>query len=453
MKTRKTYRWAMFVILPICFLFIIAFFTQATKALFYPYMIVNWIALAIAVFFIFSPWGNVRLECTENPGKMHSLTRLLGLIFLLQLSMLMMYVGLYTFTFDLLPVNSGSVSLTQVFATMWQKWVIFPWGIVAMLATSLAFICYNDKRDAFISTALMPLFNNKHNSLTTHVIQFCIRNATIVGIVLTLGIYMMIVAVLLTHDNPGMIPTGQNTPAFVTAIVLLVFAFLPPIKYATKRLMRRRVPSILGLCAMILIGALVILICSAVFSTITVQSAPSKHPLYYDTLIKIGREHVWLLLTTNWFLLLTPISAIIIGYWSRGYTVRSCLIATLIGPAIISFTPHFHYWMPAWLKLVFIFAGFLIFFMILTQKNIRSMLVLSYIPKNGIYKARDYHFFFRRVFRFTAAIPYFYLPIGIMFIALMAYFAGILTCIILGLAAISFIIALATRDLKAKPDR
>ncbi|MDF1760996.1 MAG: BCCT family transporter [Coxiellaceae bacterium] len=452
MKTRKTYRWSSIIILPFALLLLIGFFTHFTDHVFYPYIGVNWLCLLLAAFYILGPWGKLRLDDADNPGKKYSLPRWLGLIFLLQLSMLMVYVGIYALCFNLLPVNNGAVSLTNTLATVWQQWIIYPWGIVAMLAVSLALNCYIQKEDAFISNVLAPLLKNKHDSLVTHISQLCIRNATLAGLSITFGFYLMIVAVLLTHNHTAMIPQGQKTSAFITALVMAVFGFLPFVKHGIAKLMRRQIPSILGICAIIVIGALIFLLLCVIFSTINVASNASGKPLYYDTLLKLGHKNVWMLLTVNWWLAFTPICGIIIGYISKGYTIRSCLIATLIGPALISFAPHFHYWMPHWLLIMFILVGFIIFFGILTQKNIRSMLVIGYIPKGGKYKARDYHFFFRRVFRFSGFTIYFYLPIGVMYLALASYVTGIFSCVVLGLVAISFVVALAKRDFGNMPD-
>ena len=120
MKTRKTYRWSSIIILPFALLLLIGFFTHFTDHVFYPYIGVNWLCLLLAAFYILGPWGKLRLDDAENPGKKYSLPRWLGLIFLLQLSMLMVYVGIYALCFNLLPVNNGDVSLTHTLATVWQ---------------------------------------------------------------------------------------------------------------------------------------------------------------------------------------------------------------------------------------------------------------------------------------------------------------------------------------------
>ncbi len=447
MKTRKTYKWSTYVILPIVIIAIFVFFTQATKYVFYPYMAVNWITLATAVFFIFSPWGSIRLDDDTNPGKKLSVIRWLLTIVLLELSMLLIYIGLYTFCYHLFPVHNGPVSLTQTLITIWQKWVIYPWGAVGMLAISLAFVCYNNKEDAFVSSTIVPLLKNKNDSLTTHNLQFNVRNSIMSGIAVTFGLYLMLIAVLLSHNHPNLIPHGLTTPAFVTALIMAVFAFLPFIKMAERKLLRRGIPTILGICTMLVLGALVLLVFSALFSTITVTQKGYHNPLYYKSLISLGHNGIWLLFTVNWWLIMVPVAATVIGYLSKGYSIRSTLLATMVGPALMSMAPHFHYYIPHTLLLVLIFVGFIIFFGIITTKNIRGMIALGAIPKQGKYKSRDYHFFYRRTFRYAASIPYFYLPIGIMYVALLMYTVGILACIVLVLAAISFIVAIAKRDI------
>lgn len=441
MKTRKTYRYMSFIILPIVVILMVLFFSKAPQFLFYPYIGVNWVALLTVAFFILSPWGNIRLQSKDNPGKLYSLSGWWLRVALLQISLTLVYIGLYTFCYRILPIHNGNVSLSMTLDTLWKHWLVYPWGIVTIVTIALAYTAYNLKRNAFVSSTVESLLHNKDDSLITHLVGICPRNAIVAAVSMTFGLYALLIACMLVSGHTNLIAQGMKTNTFVVALLMLVFAILPFVKSGIRRLMRRQIPSIIGIVSLLMILAVVVLILSGVINSIPLPNQKQSSPIYYNDLMKLGYQNIWLLFSTNWWLAYTPICALIIGRISKGYSIRTVALGILIGPAIIAAIPHIHTWLSPLLLMILIGAGFLIFFGMLSLKQNRSMLVHQHIPKNGVYKSRDYHFFFRRVFRFSCIAVYFYLPIGIMYIALMLYFAATLSVVVYLLTAISVVMA------------
>lgn len=433
---------------------LMAFFTHLQPFLFYPYMGVNWLCLATAAFCVLSPWGGVVIDDEQSPGKLYGLFGWWLRIFLMQLSLILVYIGLHTLAYKALPVSNGQVDLTDTLKTIWQHWALYPWGAVAMMTIAMSFTAYNQRRNAFVSSTAQDLLHNKDDSLLTHLLGICSRNALVAALSTTFGLYMLFAACLLVQGHTKAIATGLNTPAFIVALLMLVVAILPFTKSGVSRLMRRQIPSILGIVALILIGAIIVLILSGIAQSIEFGPSKQNNPIFYNDLKQLGPDGIWMLFSANWWLAFTPVCAFLIGRISKGYSVRMIIIGTLIGPAALAAAPHFHYWLNPVLLLVLIWAGFLLFFGLLSLDRNRSMLVQIYLPKLGRFKSRDYHYFFRRVFRFAAASIYLYLPIGIMYLALMMYISGVLNCVVMALASISFIIAIFTKKIapkKAKP--
>lgn len=437
MKTRKTYRYMSFIILPIVVALMVLFFTKGQAYLFYPYKIVNWVTLAVIAFFILSPWGNVRLQSDDNTGKLYTLSGWWLRVALLQLSLTLVYIGLYVFSYRILPIHNGSVALNPTLNTMWKHWLIYPWGIVAICSISLAYIAYNLKRNAFFSSTVEALLKNKDDSLVTHLVGICPRNAIVASLAMTFGLYALLIACVLVSGHTNLIAQGMKTNTFVVALMMLILAILPFTKSGIKRLMRRQIPSIIGIVSLLMILAVIVLILSGIINSIPLPTQKQQPPIFYKDLMQLGYQKIWLLLSANWWMGYTPICALVIGRISKGYSIRTVALGVLIGPAIIAAIPHFHTWINPLMLLILVGVGFLLFFGMLGLKQNRSMLAHQHIPKNGLYKSRDYHFFFRRVFRFACVGIYFYLPIGIMYIAVMLFFASTISCVVYLLIAIS----------------
>ena len=151
MKTRKTYGYMSFILLPIVLFASLALFKHFPSYLLYPYRAVNALYLFIAVFLVLTPWGSLRIDDEQSPGKHFAPISLWARISLLQISLCLVFFAMHTLIFKSLPVHTSYIALTPTITTFWQKWLLYPWSIIASTAAGLAYTCYNLRESAFIS--------------------------------------------------------------------------------------------------------------------------------------------------------------------------------------------------------------------------------------------------------------------------------------------------------------
>lgn len=446
MKTAKRYRYLPLIYLPIVFGLLYAGLKYASHYMLLPYAILGWLTLALSLLVITSPYGRTYLQTQEKTDKRFGFKRWIALICLLQLSLLGTFSGLHQVIFHLLPIQIEYVSLASTLRDIEQSWGLYPWGGIGLLASYLAFTSYNNNTHAFLSTTLVPLFKNKETSLITHLTQITTRNLTVSTTAMTLCLYLLFTTLVFTHGKLTYLPHGMNNAAYLTAMALLLLAFMPFVKNGLFKLLQRRIPTVVGLCSLLAISALVVIFVGTLMSTLPPSAASTTTPLPLASLIqKLPLHYLWFVFSANWWLGMVPMSAVLIAYYSKGYRVDQVLAATLALPLLLSlidlgltrWLPSAHYDLPPSLSLSLSALGFIVLFALMTTQRTRSFFVLSYLPKRGMQKHRDHHFFFRRTFRYAIAMLYLYLPVGLTYLAVILLMLGsaffiLLLCMLAG---------------------
>lgn len=448
MRIAKSYKYLPLIYLPIVFALLYSEFHFASKHVLLPYQIIGWVGVALAIICLILPYGKTVLDVESEPGKRYRPLRWFSMIALLQISLTLTFSGIYQTCFKLLPLDIEPYSLSHSFQLLWQHWGLFPWGIIAVFASYLAFIGYNNKSNAFLSTSLVPLFKNKDTSIITHISQVSTRNLVVLTTAATFSLYIVLLSVLFVHGNRQVIPHGMQQATYLSVITMLLLAFLPFVKNGIKKLLKQSIPTIIGLCSLLCISALVLIFIGTLFgsaSSMIGNTSPQSGPLPLQNLLsQIGKNDIWLLFSANWWLGFIPISAVLIAYYSKGYRANQVLAATLILPACAALcfwllphcTEYFNHITPGW-QICLALLGFATLYALATTRTSRAMFILSYLPKRGRRKNRDHHFFFRRIFRYSIMMLYLYLPAGLVYLAVILVMLGsafylVLLCMLAG---------------------
>lgn len=215
-------------------------------------------------------------------------------------------------------------------------WGLHPWAIYAVVALSLALVCYNLGLPLSMRSAFYPLFGEHIRGWVGNVIDVLAVFATLFGLATSLG-FGAAQAVAGLNDLYGL-PNTVNMQAImiigITAIAL--GSVVMGLDKGVKRLSEINMLLALLLLVMVIVLGPTLAIVSAVFvnSWDYVKSLPALSNW-------IGREdsdfvHGWTTFYWAWWISWSPFVGMFIARISRGRTVREFVTCVLIIPTIVS---------------------------------------------------------------------------------------------------------------------
>jgi choline-glycine betaine transporter len=452
MRKPKSFTYVLFIAYPIIFMVAMALLKLPGHELIEPFQYFGWLSLILCAVVFVMPWGRRVLE-SDTPATKRPFWQWIGLVLALQASLLCVFLGTHYFIFDVLPVAQKPFALHMTLHSLWWQWGLFPWGFIALLAVHYAYVAFNKKQDAYLPRSLYPLFKFKDNSLFARILQVTVRNAITLVLGLSFAIIGMWTAQLLADNSTLTISHGMNTTSFLTAIAIFLITFLPPVKRGIAKLVRRRIPGIMGIIAICAVMGVAILLFSTLFSTIPNANSGTPNYKILHELQHLGSKNLWLLFSVSWWTAWTPICATFIAYFSRGRSIRACILACIIPPALFIIALHvmidqLHLSLSLPHTLIYLLSaiGFITLILIITKRKTQGLLVYSYVPNNGTLKYRDHHLLYRRAFQIAAAIIYLYLPAGLPFVVYMMIIALLPVNGLIILSVIALVKRLACND-------
>lgn len=452
MKKNKRYNYLIFIVLPVLYFFAMWLLRKHPDAIMSAFKYADWFALGVCALLIITPWGSRQLCAKNIDCQPISNKQWLLRIAAIELGFILTFLGVHQFVFHILPIAQQPISVSQTLSTFWFSYALYPFGIMALFACFYAYISFHQQRDAFIARMPQSLFGFKDTSAFANVHQVTIRNASTISLGLLFCIAALWSATLMVNGHQKMMPTGLDDRAYFTAMLTLVFIFLPPVRRLIAKLFQRRLPAIFGIAATCIIIGLVVLILGTLFYGVHSSNAANIHSKTLTLIKHIGPENLWLMFAASLLLSLTPICSVFLGYFSRGRSIRTTLLATLALPIMIAAIAYYcwnvaswHVAVPGWLTSIASSIGFIILLSQITPRNTQGLLILSMIPKNGRLKYRDHHLFYRRCFQIAAAAIYCYLPIGLPYTAMIIFLVAVPIFILLALCIVGMLQQLATQ--------
>lgn len=402
-----------FIILIITILLIELASTYVIKA-----YTIHWLALAVALIICFSPLGNRRLVATENEKPRHTAGQWIKSLFMLQVALFFVFIGVTLIFSYWLPLTSPmhSQALTKTLNTLLKQDGVLPWGIYAIYASGLGYISYIKNEDAYTSELLTPLIKTKPGELLANVLNIQARSATFIVLTITCAFITLLLAVTITPKSAPL-HTGFHAKTLIIITALVILGFSSPFKRVVRKLLNPKIPVWLSTSSTLILFSLFIWLLNALFGHL--GQTPIPVPAFIQWIESKNPLNLWLIFSAAWWLSWTPMLATHIARLSRGYRIRSLIITTLILPtlftlALIKYPNHldivYHY--PRTSSLIAIIA-FIYLITILMEKTTLPLLIRTYLSKRDAYKRRDPIFYFRKLFQIMLVIIYIYLPTGI----------------------------------------
>lgn len=423
-----------FFINPLLYLIgILLFFFFA--AYFHFLVFIFWIATFCALIFILTPLGNQRLSSADTRDSPLSWQRWLCGIFLLELSMIGTYFGIALLSGNSLPINTSphpilfSASLSYVLL----QGGLFPWTLYALIAVGMGITAYREKTDAYFSNLLNPHSKPGAKDAVSLITNIGTRRATLVAISITLLFFCLLLASFAFSKHIHLI-TGFQFPALITTLVFISFAFADITKKISYQFFSRQLPTFITLPIFCIVCAAVMLVSNLLAQTHIEKKMVT--PSLIQHWINYPWQSAWFVFSVMWWIYFTPLVAGFITRLSRGYRIRDVILGVCMLPFLIAlymilqhqnnllmFTP------PLFTCKIISLISFLIFLPMLVNHRYASQMVLSYYPKEGIIRHRDYLPFMFRVVQFTLFSFFIYFAIGVNGISLLIFIGNYFTAI------------------------
>lgn len=349
----------------------------------------HWAFLFLALILGISPSS----KKTYGETRLYSPARWLALIFLMQISLLAMHLGILSASHAKELLEDG----------------LFPWGWVAILASAFASVAYFGQENAFGSSLLSPLIKTRVEKPTGIIINNIVKFAQSLALVITFALMILLIAQMLGFHPSA--PFSEPLP-LLGLLLLILFSFTK----SYKRLLAR----VCAYPAWLLISAFILLL-GCIIAGLHAISKPLQFtlplPSFLNDLQNYPPHSLSSITSLGWWLGFSFLASLFLARISRGYSRRTLISATLILPAFLAifsilFPSLSAANIPNLLRHIVGISGFLISMILFTNKKMLSPFVLNYLPKNGESKYRNPEFLLRKLFQLSLIFLYIYLPLG-----------------------------------------
>lgn len=300
--------------------------------------------LALCVFFIMSPLGQIRL------GQPHSRPEYSTVSWIAMMFSAGMGIGL-VFYGAAEPLSHFAIStpgapkesqtaLADAFRFTFFHWGIHAWAVYALVALALAYFGFRKQEKYLLSVTLKPLFGDKTDGWLGKIVDITTVVATVIGVATTLGFGA-------AQINGGLsFLLGVPNNAFVQIVIILITTALFVMSALSGLGKGVKILSNLNLIFAVALLALVIILGPTVriFDTLT-ESLGSYLQNFFGMSFRAAafdntkRSWIdnWTIFYWAWWISWSPFVGVFIARISKGRSIREFLTVVLLIPTLLSF--------------------------------------------------------------------------------------------------------------------
>lgn len=415
----------------------------------------HWILLGLIIAVIFSPWGKIRFS-SYNAEKalehkpLYPWRSWLLRIFAIQFFLGLIFAGIACFCTQTSPaVNAPKAIFSSTLFQFCYSFGLFPWALVAITTIGFGYWSFCKKQNAYVSSLLYPIFHSSPMETAGLVTNFMMRLGTLGAFTTTIAFMILIIAYVFGAFITK-IATGFSLAMIIVSLLFLIIGLTKPFERFLKTLFSSQAPVLISLLITIVILSFILIFLSWMFDMM--NQVTLKTPILLKKLQQKDWNVYWMFFAICWWISWIPITSIYIAKISCGYSIRQIIIGLLVLPLFIGiilgcltyFKINISFNHPTLIEL-FSLVGFVGLFYLITQKKFLPSLVLSYLPKEGQYKRREYYFLIRNSIKLAVMAIYLFLPAGMFGISMYLY-AVIITYFLLNiLVIISFVMMISKK--------
>lgn len=281
----------------------------------------NWLCSILILFLFFWP---------PSKGYSNLRSNLLDFKWILSLflSQLLMNLTIWSFAKILSLDPSNTVNIKVNITSLSLTAGLFPWGFMILLAITLLYLIYKQKKLGLLSSAYEPLFHNTHLDSIGIAVDSYMRFISL--LILILGLTLLAMAVIfLLHQWTGLpLITGLNFSIFFSScLLLLIVSHQKTLKFL-HHILYRNVPVALILISVgLLIGVLYLLF--NLFGNLLIAINPLLDESFYQTSLRYKPENITIVITFCWYGL-SALNAGYIAFISQDKTLRQLIVFSLV---------------------------------------------------------------------------------------------------------------------------
>ena len=305
------------------------------------YLLVTTGFLIVALFLIFSKYGNIKLGKTDDEPAFNYLTWF-GMLFSAGMGIGLVFWGAAEPISHLnsppYAVRSEAEAATTALQYSFFHWGLHPWAVYATLGLALAFFQFRKDSPGLISSTLRPLFGDKMNGGWGTAIDVIAVFATVFGVATSLGLGAQQIGSGLEFVTDSI--TNNFTTQLIIIIVVTILFIISAISGLSKGIKYLSTTNIILailLMAFLLFTGPTNFIMN--FFTNTLGKYISNLPEMSFRMAPFNMDNAewlenWTIFYWAWWIAWAPFVATLIARVSRGRTVREFVIGVLLVPTL-----------------------------------------------------------------------------------------------------------------------
>jgi hypothetical protein len=258
---------------------------------------VNWLALALALLVILTPWGSIELSSSKSDQQPLAFKLWLFKILLLEIALMLIYFGFTQFNNVILPIHTTAhpTEFVSSLSTLLLHFGLYPWGLIGIFAISFGISSYIKNQDSYMCTIIQKEVNTKHEGLKS-IFNTIPTIFTLVGFALTMVIITVIAAALLTPSHELKQITGFTSVAMVASLLMLLLAVRKKTSHLLVIAYKQR-PAV-GFIITLMIWTIVLAIIAVVAGHLF-HDKPHT-PAFVQSIFNKGWANYWQLFSSIW---------------------------------------------------------------------------------------------------------------------------------------------------------
>lgn len=305
------------------------------------YLLVTTGFLIVAIFLIFSKYGNIKLGQPDDEPAFNYLTWF-GMLFSAGMGIGLVFWGAAEPISHLnsppYAVSSEAVAATTALQYSFFHWGLHPWAVYATLGLALAFFQFKKNSPGLISSTLRPLFGDKMNGGWGTTIDVIAVFATVFGVATSLGLGAQQIGSGLEFITNGIVNNFSTQLVIIIVVtILFMLSAITGLKKGIKYLSTINIVIAILLMLFLLFTGPTNFIMN--FFTNTLGKYISNLPEMSFRMAPFNMDNAewledWTIFYWAWWIAWAPFVATFIARVSRGRTVREFVIGVLLVPTL-----------------------------------------------------------------------------------------------------------------------
>lgn len=377
----------------------------------------NWLALAITIYYLISTRGNQHITSNQQELKGLSIMQIGLRIMLVQICLLMIFIGIEKL------LNFGSV--IHIYSEQLTHYGLYPWPWVCIVCVAFSHYCKKNNTNTY-SHHLVSSKKMAQNLIIT-----AINAAPKLTLFMTWTITMLLICTMWAEiftPKPYQLALGAHLSAVLTTLPLCLFSLCSPFKKITNKLFSfktPRVPSILFSCISITI----------IFIVLSIITAPlTKHavviPSFLNTFLTVTPSTLNSLFCFSWWFGFSYITGIYIAHLARGYTIRSIILLVFTIPAILIILATLiiqPITIDNYTAYTLATMGFIGLSLIFMADDFLPAMTMCYLPAAKHPRYRNHTLLFRKYIQVLALIAYVFFTLGSAALSVILFASALLS--------------------------